>query len=193
MFGLYGHGNVNLRRVATLPRRHCRVYFNQIDPSGRRNVGLIALENGCVTANQDNLPSLPASISRCPYTQSNEIWVHSSCSMRNLTLIYTCINNSVPHGPVVGMPLHYADGHRGSVGQFRLDWRIEPLAVGETDKLYICGKRTKQSWGYVATVTTQAPLIRTEGNWLDIVQVDSLEWWFSSRHSVLFYNDIRLN
>lgn len=93
----------------------------------------------------------------------------------------------------MGMLLCYADGHRECVGQFRLDWVAEPIAVGKTDKLYICGKRTNKSWAYVATVVTRAPTNRADGQWLDVPQAGVLEWWFSSRHSVLYYDGTRLN
>ncbi|KAF4426698.1 hypothetical protein F53441_14094 [Fusarium austroafricanum] len=192
VFGLYGHASVDLRRVAALPRKPSRVYYNQPGARGTLNVDFIALENSDTTT-QDNIPSMPISVSPCPYTQSNEIWVHTSCSMQRLTGIQLCINTSASHCPVIGMLLSYHDGHRESIGQFRLDWSIKPFAVGETDKLYIFGKRTKRSWGYVASVTTQAPLDRGEGHWLDVAQVGVLEWWFSSRHNVLFYDNVRLN
>lgn len=93
----------------------------------------------------------------------------------------------------MGMLLHYADGHRESIGQFRLDWAVEPIMVAKLEKLYFCGKRTKKSWGYVAHVTTEPPASRARSSWLDVDQAGTLEWWFSTRHSVLFYNNIRLN
>lgn len=193
VFGLYGHENVDLWRVVTLPHSPCRAFFNQPSSSSRHAVELIALESVAVVASQDATPSLPVSVSPCPYTQYNEFWIHSSCSLRHLTLVHVCIDKSAPHRPVVGMLLHYVDGHRESVGQYRLDWSIEPITVGETDRLYICGKRTKKSWGYVATVAAGPPLNRAEGCWLDVAQTGLLEWWFSSRHSVLCYNNTRLN
>ncbi|KAG5766485.1 hypothetical protein H9Q72_005450 [Fusarium xylarioides] len=193
VFGLYGHENVDFRRVAALPHTPCRVYFNQANSPGRRSVELIALESGRAAINQDRIPSPPASVSHYPYTQSNEIWIHSSCSMRHLTLVHACVDKSAPHQPVIGMLLYYTDGHRESVGQFRLDWSIESITVREMDRLYICGKRTKQNWGYVAAATTRPPLNQAEGCWLDVAQAGLLEWWFSSRHSVLFYNNSRLN
>ncbi|KAF5019171.1 hypothetical protein F66182_8821 [Fusarium sp. NRRL 66182] len=193
VFGLYGHENVDFRRVAALPHTPCRVYFNQADSLGRRNVEFIAVENGRTATTQDSIPSPPASVSHCPYTQSNEIWIHSSCSMRHLTLVHACVDKSAPHQPVIGMLLYYTDGHRESVGQFRLDWSTESITVREMDRLYICGKRTKQNWGYVAAATTRPPLNQAEGCWLDVAQAGLLEWWFSSRHSVLFYNNSRLN
>lgn len=161
--------------------------------AGRRNVELIAFEKGGAATSQDMPPNLPVSISHCPYTQSNEVWLHSSCTMPHVTEVYACVNRTAPHRQVMGMLLCYADGHRECVGQFRLDWVAEPIMVGETDKLYICGKRTKESWGYVAAVTTRAPVNRTEGRWLDVAQVGTLEWWFSSHHSVLYYDNMRLN
>ncbi|KAG8673851.1 hypothetical protein FPOAC2_07320 [Fusarium poae] len=192
VFGLYGHASVNIQRVAAIPRRPSRIYYNQPDARGTRNADFIALENSDTTT-QDNIPKMPVSVSPCPDTHGNEIWVHTSCNMRRLTGIQPCINTSASHRPVVGMLLYYHDGHRESIGQFRLDWSIKPIAVGETDKLYISGKRMKKSWGYVASVTTQAPLDRGVDCWLDVPQVGVLEWWFSSRHSVLFYDNVRLN
>ncbi|KAM5352737.1 hypothetical protein ACJ41O_005459 [Fusarium nematophilum] len=193
LFGLYGHENVDFRRVATLPRGPCRVYFNQLDQAaGRYDVNLVAFERAAATS-QDMLPNPPVSISRFPYTQSNEVWVHSSCTMLHVTEVHACINRTDPHRPVTGMLLCYADGHRECMGHLRLDWVGEPILVGETDKLYICGKRTKKNWGYVAAVTTRAPVSGAEGRWLDVAQAGTLEWWFSSRHSVLYYDSVRLN
>ncbi|KAH7129632.1 hypothetical protein B0J13DRAFT_140093 [Dactylonectria estremocensis] len=144
-------------------------------------------------ASPDALPEVPRSISTPPYTQSNEIWLHSSCSLLGVVEVHPCINNTSAYRPVMGMLLHYADGHRESIGQFRLDWAVEPIIVAKLEKLYFCGKRTKKSWGYVAYVTTEPPGSRAQSSWLDVGQAGTLEWWFSSRHSVLFYNNIRLN
>lgn len=194
MFRLYGHQNVSFRRIATLPRGRCRVFFDQLDSlAGRHSVELIAFEKGDIAPSQATLPSLPVSISDCPYTQSNKPWLHSWYTMSHMTAVQACINRTARHQPVMGMLLCYADGHRECLGQFRLDWVAEPVVVGEMDKLYLCGKRTKQNWGYVAVVTTQAPVDRTAGRWLDVAQAGTLEWWFSSQHSVLYYNGIRLN
>lgn len=193
VFGLYGHENVDCRRVTTLPRGPCRLYFNQLDSLvDRCEVELVAFEQtGPVS--QDNLPTPPVSISDCPYTQSNEVWLYSSCSMRHLTEVYPCIKMTTPYRPLIGMLLSYSDGHRECVGQFRLDWVVERILVGETDKLYICGRRTKERWGYIAAVTCRAPANRTEDRWLEVAKTGTLEWWFSSRHSVLFHDNTRLN
>lgn len=173
------------------------MHFNELDSlAGRRNVELVAFEQGSphsATTSPDMLPTLPVSISHCPYTQSNEVWLHSSCSMQRVTEVHPCIKMTTPHRPVIGMLLSYADGHRECVGQFRLDWVAESIMIGDTDKLYICGKRTKECWGYVAAVTVRAPASRAEGRWLDVTQAGTLEWWFSSRHSVLYHGSNRLN
>lgn len=113
--------------------------------------------------------------------------------MLHVIEVYPCINRTSLYQPVIGMLLHYADGHRECVGQFRRDWVAEPVSVGNSDKLFICGKRTKECWGYVANVTCQEPRSRSESRWLDVAQAGTLEWWFSSRHSVLYYDSNRLN
>lgn len=106
---------------------------------------------------------------------------------------HPCINSTAVYRPVVGMLLHYADGHRESIGQVRLGWVVEPIVVTELEKLCLHGKRTEKSWGYVAYVTTEPPARLDGSNWLEVGRAGILEWWFSSRHSVLFYSNTRLN
>lgn len=142
---------------------------------------------------RSTMPELPRSISTPPYTQSNEVWLHTSCSMRSVVEVHLCVDHTSVYRPVIGLLFYYADGHGESIGQFRLDWAVEPITITELEKLYIYGKRTKKSWGYVSRITTQPPGSRTQSRWLEVNQAGTLEWWFSSRHSVLFYNNVRLN
>ena len=91
------------------------------------------------------------------------------------------------------MLLEYADGHRECVGQFRHDWVAEPVLVDEADMLYISSGRVKGNWAYVAAVTTQALESQAEGSRLDVTHAGTLEWWFSSQQSILYYGNTRLN
>ena len=203
LFGLYAHENVNTQRITALPRKSYGVYFNDPDGTPRKHaIKFVAFDQGTARPTTVNpgmppspgmLPEAPRSISTPPYTQSNEIWLHSSCSMLGVVEVYPCVNVTSAYRPVIGMLLIYADGHRESIGQVRLDWALKPIRVAKLEKLYFCGKRTKKSWGYVAHVTTEPPAGQTRSRWLDVGRAGTLEWWFSSRHSVLFYNNTRLN
>ncbi|CAM1509461.1 Fc.00g032000.m01.CDS01 [Cosmosporella sp. VM-42] len=202
LFGLYGHENTSFERIAALPREPCRVYFNDLDDiPGKRSSSFFAFDKGTARPTMvkpglptsPDVPELPRSISTPPYTQSNEIWLHTPCSMLDVVEVHPCIDHTCVYRPVMGLLLYYADGHGESIGQFRLDWAVEPITITKLEKLYFYGKRTKKSWGYMAHVTTEPPGGRAQGRWLDVGQAGTLEWWFSSRHSVLFYNDVRLN
>ncbi|KAF5020171.1 hypothetical protein F66182_7811 [Fusarium sp. NRRL 66182] len=194
VFGLYGHKNIGIRRLAALSPNPSRVYFNDTNSwLNQHSVALMGFEQGKAIAPFDNLPKLPVAISNYPSSISSEVWLHTSCSMAHLTEIQPCVDKTRTHQPIIGMLLHYADGHRECVGQFRLDWASELIMLSETDNVFICGKRTGEGRGYVSTITASAPVGDSSERWLHIEQTGTLEWWFSLRHSVLYYNGVRLN
>lgn len=145
-------------------------------------------------ATTEKLPVAPVPISACPHLNKSrtEHWSYTSCSLGHITEVHPCIKRTDPDRQVMGMLLHYSDGHRECVGQYRLDWVAEPVVVGEMQKLYICCKVGRKGNRYVAAVTARAPG-QAEGWWHDVAQSGTLEWWFSSRHSILYYDGVHLD
>ncbi|KAF4968626.1 hypothetical protein FSARC_4001 [Fusarium sarcochroum] len=193
-FGFVRHEDVDFRRIAKLAPDPCRVYFN-VDYSAARSrysAELMAFEKHNTTSTDDELPKLPVSTSGRPHKQSSQDWLYSSCTMSRVTEIHACIDQTAPHRPVVGMLLNYADNHRECVGQFRPDWAIEPIHVGETDKIHICSKKTEQDMGHVVAVATCPPVQDSSDSWASVEQTGTLGWWFSSEHSVLCHDGTQL-
>lgn len=157
----------------------------------------IALEQGDAATSQDTLPNPPVP-SCCPSPMEVGLqitWQYSSCTMPHVTEACHCVRRTAPHRPVMGM-LRYADGHcervRGPVSP-RLGCRT--YHGRQDDKWYICCEWIGGSLncGYMAAATARAPMEGAGGNWLEVPQVGTLEWSFSSQDTFLYYDGIRLD
>ena len=199
---MYAEKTIDFQPALTLTPETYRVYFNQIEQDpGRYSIDFATFKSrkarstteSQILNNKEALPLLPKALSPPPYTQSNESWIRTACSMSALVQVHLCVDSSSIYRPILGIILYYSDGRRESVGQIRLDWMIKPITIVAQEILYFSGKRCKKSWGYVAQVTTELPSDSAQSQWLEVNQGGTLEWWFSSRQSVLFYNSMRLN
>jgi hypothetical protein len=108
--------------------------------------------------------------------------------MKDVAEITLCTDISLHHKPIIGMQLRYTDDHRACLGQFRFDMDLETIQLKRGIGLYIGGQRTRKSFLYVAKVVVYPPSDRSKLSWIEIRLHNTLEWWFSSRHSVIRHN-----
>ena len=127
-------------------------------------------------------------ISSCPQTTYNELWFYSYCSMEDVVEINLCVDKTASHRPIVGMLLRYSNMHRACVGQFRLDWAHRPLQVNQAGRLHIGMKKTGKGHSYIADININSPTDRGSTTQFDIPWNGILEWSFSHRQCVLYYN-----
>lgn len=186
MFGCYTPrpGSVDLTRIHTPSRTQSRVWFNAWDSIPEKEVEYLAFDRSCLPIKQPYPSSL---MPTTPFsgTQSNEPWLFSFCSMKDVSEIIICRDVSIGHRPIIGMQLRYAGGHRDCVGQFRFDMDLEKIQVDEGRDLHIGSQRTKERFLYVVEVTMDSSPNWGELAWIHIQKDANLEWWFSSRHCIV--------
>ncbi len=186
MFGCYSPPvqGVEFACIHTPPRRESRVYFNTCDSLPDKEIKYLAFEDISHPAVRPYPESLvPAS----PFsgTQYNEPWFFSSCSLKGVIEITLCRSSSLSYTPISGMLVQYTDGHRACLGQLRFDWALETVHMEQNTGLYIGSGRTRKRFAYVAEVTAHPPSDRSKLSWMDVHWDEILEWWFSSRHSIV--------
>ncbi|KJR79825.1 uncharacterized protein SPSK_10282 [Sporothrix schenckii 1099-18] len=150
----------NIWCLARLRNGHCcRMFFNRLDEHRvRLTIQLTAFDRGelgglayspQVGAEEKRPPAMlkdemlhrqsPLSIG--PFRGPLPGGLYSSCSLENVASIRLCIEPTVPHRPVVGMLVSYADGRTPAyVGKWRVDW-----AAAVADELNPCMSRVDQS------------------------------------------------
>lgn len=172
-----------LERVHTLQQAESRIFFNAWDCIAEKEVRYMAFK-GTSHVTSRPLPSELLTTQPYPGTQYNEPWFFSCCEMRGIAEIILCKDVTSSYRPVMGLQVRYRDGHRVCLGQFRFDMALETVLVDQSSCLHIGSRRTGKSYLYVAEVTSRQP-DRGKLAWLDIGWDGKLEWWFSSRHTVV--------
>ncbi|QPG94272.1 hypothetical protein C2857_005567 [Epichloe festucae Fl1] len=157
MFGSYNvHPDLRLKfyRMYGTTKSPSRIYFNDWDPlCDDRRIKYLGIES---TNLENNIPgdadpgfleTYPPFIrpsSSPPYTVYNELWYYTNCRLEDVTGIACCIDKGVSHNPIIGMLIHYGDGRRACVGQYRFDWALDLLAVDCLKPLLIGVGKTKK-------------------------------------------------
>lgn len=184
MFGCYTPRPADLTRIFAPQPTGSRVWFNAWDSVPGRELRYLAFDKSHPPVKRPYPRSLMPNIP-FPGTMSNEPWLFSCCSTKGVVEVTVCQDVSLGHRPIIGMQLRYTSGHRACVGQFRFDMVLRTIQVG-AGVLYIGSRRTKQRFLYVANVTVAPPADGgCEVEWTDFCRDGNLEWWFSSRHSIV--------
>lgn len=185
MFGCYSPKpeNLDLRRIYMPSENQSRIWFNVWDSIGEKAVKYMAFDKCSPPVRRPYpislMPTTPFS-----GTRSTEPWLFSLCSMKGVVEIVICRDISLAYKPIIGLLLQYAGGSRACVGQFRFDMALRAIFVGDKS-LHIGSGRTKQCFSYVACVTVDLPFDKSDLMWIEIRSEENLEWWFSSRHSIV--------
>ncbi|KAH8891427.1 hypothetical protein GQ53DRAFT_841379 [Thozetella sp. PMI_491] len=109
-----------------------------------------------------------------------QYWLFSSCVLKDVISLTVCRDISLEHKPVIGILVHYRDGHRACVGQFRFDKTMEHVPVDH--EFYIQFER-KPDWRYVAQVVTCPP---DAEDWIKAKAGGKLEWWFTQYQCIVY-------
>lgn len=168
------------------PPTQSRIWFNAWDAAPTKDIRYIASDRDTQpTLNRAHpkslLPALPF-----PGTVSSEPWIFSCCGVKDVAELLVCKDISLDHKPILGMQLHYADGRRACVGQFRFNRPIETMRTRGAEVLYIGSQRTKKRHLYVAEITVARPSGDRDGvSWIEIRAEGKLEWWISNRQTIV--------
>ncbi|KAK3933456.1 hypothetical protein QBC46DRAFT_234357, partial [Diplogelasinospora grovesii] len=99
-----------------LPHQHSKPFLSYISA--------VAFED---SVEKDHSP--PTALPTFRDAPTGSIWFHSACQLSNVTEVILCRSHGKDRGRVVGMLLFYSNGSRSSVGQYRLDWVLQPITV----------------------------------------------------------------
>jgi hypothetical protein len=182
--------NKELIRIHAPPKSDSRIYFNTPDSLPTENrIRYMAFER----TQHPILQPYPESLitkSQCPWTQYNELWFHSSCTMDDVAQITVCRDVSLHHRPIVGMLVVDSHAHTSCLGQFRFDRSLECISPVRGKMLYFRAKRTKERFLYLASVWTNSPADSSEMFLLPVPLKGTLDWWFSHRQTILYHSSI---
>lgn len=179
-----------------------RIYFNEWDPfEDEKCVKYMGIESDATHTDRVTNRGLETSESMCPlslattsqppYTQYNEPWYYTNCMLENVVEIACCVDGTVSHRPIIGMMVHYGDGHRACIGQCRLDWVLDKSPADPSRLLRIGLAKTRKNFRYVARITLGNPAapVSDSLSWMDVPWHGKLEWWFSQRQCRLYHWD----
>lgn len=170
------------RRLLASPKLPSRIYFDV----SQRGISRLAMDCSPTPAAKSPL----AEICECPYPKqvANDALFHTVTTLEDVAEITICQMRSESYRPVIGLLILYRNGHRASVGQYRLDHVRETLTVETSPKLCFGFARTKYHHAYIAKVTLFPPSDRMSYQWLDVPWKGRLEWWFSHEQSQLYHD-----
>ncbi|KID88977.1 hypothetical protein MGU_04320 [Metarhizium guizhouense ARSEF 977] len=159
MFGSYNvHPGLRLQfhLIYRTTKSPSRIYINDWDPlCDDKRIKYLGIES---TNDEDSVPenidqryreTYPPPIrpsSSPPYTQYNELWYYTNCRLDNVVGIACCIDKGVSHKPIIGILIHYGDGRRACVGQYRFDWALDLLAAESSRSLRIGLGKTRKNF-----------------------------------------------
>lgn len=93
---------------------------------------------------------------------------------------------------VTGLILHYPNGHRGSLGQVRLDSLGDRFTVSEAPSWFLRFGKRQGRFPFVLEVATCRP--KMDGDVQDVMEIfraGKLEWIWSERQCLVIYNGCR--
>ncbi|SPO00879.1 uncharacterized protein DNG_03627 [Cephalotrichum gorgonifer] len=204
LFGSYflDHGpGFQLNHICSMNKEPSRIYFNDWDPV-RGNLWIDYLGIDTKTTKPGASITSPARTSPAayppclvpafppPYSEYNELWHYTNCRMEDVVEVTLCVDPTDQVKPIIGILVHYRNGCRACLGQYRLDWTEPPIFVDPSRALRIGMGRSPEKLPYVAEVGQGDADPDLEGaQWMEVPWQGRLEWWFSHRQSRLDYSD----
>ncbi|KAL4808050.1 hypothetical protein BDV18DRAFT_158168 [Aspergillus unguis] len=108
-----------------------------------------------------------------PYRRGSpaNTWFFSKARLESLHSVQACHDRQKAHRPLIGLLLHYDDGHVESVGQFRWDQEITPDILAPVHIQYGFTKEGR----YLKTIETRE---QEKSDWYKVPLSGTLVWWF---------------
>lgn len=122
---------------------------------------------------------------------SIENYFFSSQSLENVEEITTCLGRD--DSEVIGLILHFSHGHRGTLGQIRLDSLGERFVLsGESSWFLAFGKR-RGIFPYILKVARDRPEVNSDVHHvMELSCTGTLEWIWSERQCLIMYNGLTI-
>lgn len=84
------------------------------------------------------------------------------------------------------MLVHYTNGHRECIGQFRPDWAVETVSLRDKDTMFLRYVRIAPGPPVIVAITPKAPPKTDDIGWGQIPISGTLEWWFDKGCPILY-------
>lgn len=166
--------------VERFSRQSSRIFFEESDD------GISAL------AFASDIPTVGNSTFSCPQPSPNRVYVATEdffFSLHRLEVLVKIIPCLIKDsGGISGMLLLFSDGHRGSVGQVRLDSLGPSIAVREAHPWFLAFGRMDGNYPYaMALGTARSEVERDSHLVLQLFCDETLEWIWSRRQCLVIY------
>ncbi|KAI1758868.1 hypothetical protein GGR53DRAFT_515636 [Hypoxylon sp. FL1150] len=156
------------------------IYFN-ISP---RSIHWLALGQGP----DDSTPFPEINLTPPPCRIASFDLFLTSAVLDDVVEIIPCRQKLATHSPIIGLLLHYGNGNRACLGQFRFDCVGTPVVVDQTQKLRLGFARESSRYPYVAKMAFHPAGQEVGYEWIELSWRGRVDWWFSSRNCQVFYD-----
>lgn len=169
--------HMTLERLNGTPDGHVKsIYYNDLRPKCvDQDLRVAVVSTKEVTVEVPENPPWP--ISRVPdfCKTAGQEWYHSQAKLGNVQSIDTCKHRT--SGDLLGMLLHYEDGTREAVGQWRFDYVIE--AITQQNVAYLAQFHLQYNDGIPCVRNLMFRRRPPSRAWVTIPMRGYLVWWFS--------------
>ncbi len=169
--------------LCSLPKDPTDIYFN-LSPNG---IHQLAIKQPVFCKNPTPL-QMPTPYPR-PYRHGIGDYFYSAASLGQVVEITPCRRQLGTYTPIVGLLFRYADGHRASIGEFRMDCLGETLRVDQAQNLHLGFARAEKIHPHVARLELSHPRETGSLYWLCMPWTGKLEWWFCFGHCKVYHED----
>ncbi|KHN94543.1 DNA helicase, ATP-dependent, RecQ type [Metarhizium album ARSEF 1941] len=171
-------------RIHEMGTSPSKVYLNEVDSARdgqrARYMGVHATTPTCWEKSVNPEAAIPKAVPR----RFGQSLFFSCCRLENVEAVTPCCGKRQRHRPIIGMLLQYDDGTRSCVGQYRLDWALDPVVVQSELPMWIRQGELEGSKKFVSEVRLHG---RKDGDnaksWQEIPWHGKLEWWYSSQEA----------
>ncbi len=174
-----GRANAEWTYICSLPKDPTEIYYN-LSPAGIRQLAVKQ-----PTFDKEHRGMRLVTSSPNPGGLAN--YFYSSASLSQVVEITLCREE---HSLIAGLLFRYTDGHRASVGEFRMDCIGETLQVDpRRNLLYLGFAKAEKVLPHVARLELSLPREMGSLRWLRIPWRGTLDWWFCFRTCKVYYGD----
>lgn len=165
-------------------RTRSRIFYGTVDG----HINILAFENQFQTKFGQHFQQ-PTSSPHSIIT-NQEDYFYNSLDLAGLVIITPCRTKG--DKAVSGLLLHFADGHRDSVGEVRLDSLGQTLNISEKETVVLGFRRHDGRYPYVSDIATSSS--KFESGFISVIRLFAagrLEWFWSHRQCYVIYEGER--
>ncbi|KAK1462381.1 hypothetical protein CTAM01_17107 [Colletotrichum tamarilloi] len=129
--------------------------------------------------------SLPQPTYKIPISTLQTPWFYSTASLDGVEDILPCVRSMGGRTRIIGLLLHYIDGHEACLGQVRLDCLGVPIRLLGCASVW-CGISADRYGTYVVSFELSRPVHDQNIYLIEMNFRDSVDWWYSYHYSKIY-------